>query len=64
MSSDSPENHPSSFPPLLKALVFILLEDGGVVAITQIKEELSTLHRKLRAEEKIRTTDCLCENSS
>jgi len=40
MSSDSPENHPSSFPPLLTTLVFILLADRGVASITQIRKEL------------------------
>jgi len=40
MSSKSPENHPSSFPPLLTTLVFFLLADGGVPAIAQIREEL------------------------
>jgi len=39
MSSDSSENHPYSFPPLLRALVFILLADGGFAAIAQIREE-------------------------
>jgi len=32
--------------------VFILLADGGVAAIAQIREELSTLQRKLIDEEK------------
>ena len=40
MSSASPENHPSSFPPLLTALDFILLADGGVPGIAQIREYL------------------------
>jgi len=40
MSSNSLENHPSSFPTLLIALVFILLQDEGVPAIAQIREEL------------------------
>jgi len=38
--SDSPENHPSIFPPLLIALVCILFADGGVPAIAQISEGL------------------------
>ena len=48
--SDSPENHPSIFPPLLTTLVFILFVDGGVPSIAQISE--GTLQRKLRAEKK------------
>jgi len=30
ISSDSPENQRSSFPPLITGLAFILLDDGGV----------------------------------
>jgi len=33
ISSDYLENQLSSFPPLLTALVFILLDDGGVDAM-------------------------------
>jgi len=50
--STSPKNHPSSFPPLLTALVFILLADGGVPTIAQFKEYLWHTAEKLRIEEK------------
>jgi len=49
---DSPENQPSSFPPLLITLVFILLDDGGVVAIVQIREGEAHCRNRLRAKRK------------
>jgi len=46
INSDSPENQPSSFPPLLTSLVFILLEDGGVDAMVQEEKDESTLQKQ------------------
>ena len=58
VSSDSLENQPSSFPPLLTALVFILLADGRIVAITQIREEQTHCRKRLRAKRKMKKTYC------
>ena len=51
-NSDSPENQPLSFQPLLTTLVFILLEDEGVATIVQVEKDEHTAETNLEQREK------------
>jgi len=64
ISSDSPENQPYSFPPLLTTLVFILLEDGGVATIVQVEKDKHTAKTDLEQREKEEKQVVLCENNN